>query len=438
MSAFSIKRSLLSTLLPLAATSVASTAALAEEVPIVPLSTQIQEAITSKSKAKVNFRLRHENVNETGSSKKDATALTLRTRLNYDTGRVYGLAATIEADNIQSYDDNHDSGINGQTAYAAITDPKGTFVNQAVLTYTGLENALIKVGRQKISLDNERFVGAVGFRQHEQSFDAATVSYQPNKDITLYYGYLNKANRIFGSDNLAQGVHGHNTHLANVRYQLASYGALSGYAYLMDNEKTAAMSNDTYGLRFTGIVPEFNDKISAKYNLEYATQQGAYDNPVDYSADYYAVDATVGTPMVTVGVGYEVMGSDKSATTISSGAATTKAFQTPLATLHKFNGWADLFLAGGAGAPNVGIEDVYITLGGKVKGFAWSINGHQYKAAEPTATVSDLGSEFGASLDKTVLGKYTLGIKYANYNVGDTLPNFNDREKLWLTASTGF
>ncbi len=47
----------------------------------------------------------------------------------------------------------------------------------------------------------------------------------------------------------------------------------------------------------------------------------------------------------TLGVGYELLGSD-------DGVA---AFQTPLATLHKFNGFADQFLVTPAG----GLQDIY-------------------------------------------------------------------------------
>ena len=57
--------------------------------------------------------------------------------------------------------------------------------------------------------------------------------------------------------------------------------------------------------------------------------------------------------------GYELLGSDDGKV----------AFNTPLATKHKFNGWADKFL----GTPKEGLEDVYLTAKGKVSG----VNGLQ-------------------------------------------------------------
>ena len=88
------------------------------------------------------------------------------------------------------------------------------------------------------------------------------------------------------------------------------------------------------------------------YRAEYATQSDYADNPADYSTDYYALEGGIAAAGLTAKVGYEVLGSDNNG---------TASFKTPLATLHKFNGWADKFLV----TPAAGLEDLYASLAWK-------------------------------------------------------------------------
>ena len=119
---------------------------------------------------------------------------------------------------------------------------------------------------------------------------------------------------------------------------------------------------------------------------------------------------------------YEVLGSD-------NGQA---SFTTPLATLHKFNGWADVFVASTftATALPLGLVDTSVSISGKigsqVPGVKWSAVFHTYD--------SDQGSvDYGSELDLVASVKfnkhYSGGIKYASYNAD----NFSvDTDKFWL------
>jgi hypothetical protein len=67
-------------------------------------------------------------------------------------------------------------------------------VNQVFLDGYGF-----KLGRQKIIFDNARFVGDVGWRQNDQTFDA--ISYSNGKlvkDLTVTLDYVSKINPITG------------------------------------------------------------------------------------------------------------------------------------------------------------------------------------------------------------------------------------------------
>ena len=52
-----------------------------------------------------------------------------------------------------------------RAGFATIVDPEQTEVNRAYLRYRGISRLDIGLGRQRIVLDNQRFVGNVGWRQ---------------------------------------------------------------------------------------------------------------------------------------------------------------------------------------------------------------------------------------------------------------------------------
>lgn len=67
---------------------------------------------------------------------------------------------------------NYDSNVSGGTAngYAVVPDPEATEINQAYLSYSSIPLASnVKWGRQRLILDNARFIGNVGWRQNEPS-----------------------------------------------------------------------------------------------------------------------------------------------------------------------------------------------------------------------------------------------------------------------------
>jgi len=119
-------------------------------------------------------RYRFEHV-DPDNALRNAQAQTLRTRIGYRTARVAGWSGLVEVDNVSHLGpERFNSTRNGQTAYAVVADPDGTAFNQALVRYDR-EKAAVILGRQRINLDNQRFIGGVGWRQNEQTFDAASV-----------------------------------------------------------------------------------------------------------------------------------------------------------------------------------------------------------------------------------------------------------------------
>jgi hypothetical protein len=365
----------------------------------------------AQGRVTLNARLRHESVQQTAL--RDADALTLRTRLGYSTAPLQGWKLTLEAENTTAADGDSYSqaGLNpGGAGRAVVADPEGTEVNQAFVTFAQGKTTL-HLGRQRLVLDNARFIGDVGWRQNQQTFDAVTLV---NKDLaktTLTYAYLDRVQRVFGARH-AQGRWRSDSHVFNASYTGLPTGTLTAYAYLLQFDNSAANSTATYGLSFAGSA-KLAETLKLSYRAEFATQSDYRNSPLSYRADYHALELGLVAKQGGVSLLNEQLGSDNNT-----------GFKTPLATLHAFNGWADLFLA----TPAAGLRDTYLKANANLPGdLALVIGEHWY---ETDAGGTDLGREFNASLTRK-FGKFvTATAKYADYQ-RDSLA-FPDVRKFWL------
>jgi len=316
-----------------------------------------------------------------------AIAYTMRTRLGLETRTWNGLQAFAELEHTEALDRDSYQGASAQglgRRKSIVADPESNELNQAWIKYSN-ERFNIKAGIQRLILDNARFVGNVGWRQNEQTYDGVTLNYQPIDNMNVFYGYLYNVHRIFGSQtakNKSQREFDSSSHLVNVSYQAMPSLKLTSYAYLLDLENEALgdlNSNNTYGASLTGTLPV--GPTSFSYRLEYARQQDAADNATSYTTDYLHGYGSVKYKIASFGVGYEKLG-----------ASNGVGFNTPLATLHAFNGFADLFLD----TPGVGLQDIYYELGFQLpyKG-QLSLAYHDYVAEDSSM---DLGYEHNVVL----------------------------------------
>lgn len=79
------------------------------------------------------------------------------------------------------------------------------------------------------------------------------------------------------------------------------------------------------------------------------------------------------------------------------------------------------------------MQDIYISVGGKLAGGSWKVLAHDFSANEASSTVDDLGSEIDAVYTKSINKTFKAGIKYAAYNAGD-LSVDTDKVWVWLEA----
>jgi len=394
-----------------------------------------------KFKPLIDARLRYENVDQTGIAK-EADAITARVRAGYElsSGPFSFLA---EAEGTLAISEKYNSGLNGKTAHPLVADPQNIELNRIQLQFKGIPKTVVTGGRQRINLDDQRFVGAVGWRDNEQTFDAARIEWSGVKNLKLDVTYAWSARTIWGIDGTPatvpprpQAIGGDNI-FANLAYT-TKIGTLTGFYYRVDEDELPAAllrnSSQTFGARFTGAYP-LSKAVKLTYAASYASQSDIGTNPIDYSADYYLGELGLEVKAFKLGVGYEVLGADGSVTTKATGLPFAGGFalQTPFATLHKFQGWADKFLV----TPATGIKDLYGSLGygwkkvGPFDTIGLSAIYHDYKADR-------LGAHYGDEINVQLLAKvkkYTFTLKYADYNAKAFA---TDTQKIWASVEWAF
>jgi hypothetical protein len=371
----------------------------------------------SQTKLLFDTRMRYEGVDQDPMTE-EAEAVTLRSRIGFETSKIASTSLLAEADLIWPLATDYNSTTNGKTQYPIVADPESYEINRLQLANTSLSGTTITVGRQRIVLDDQRFVGNVGWRQNEQTYDSLRVVNKSIKNVTVDLSYVTQVNRVFGKESL-QGRYEGDSVLANLSYQFP-IGKLTGFGYLLEFDPIAAApaavrdSSETYGMRFAGEKPISKAKLA--YAASYATQSERADNPLTFDLDYYLGEVTATIDRYSIGAGLEVLEGNG-----------TKGFTTPLATLHKFQGWTDKFLT----TPPNGIEDRYVNAGvmfknvAMVEALSLVASYHTYEAERVSM---DYGDEVNLQLQAKV-GRFNTVLKYGDYQADGFL---TDTKKYWV------
>lgn len=368
----------------------------------VPSASAEEGASSSIVKPIVDARLRYEHVDQDGFAN-DADAVTARVRAGLETRPYKGFSVLVEAELVEGFTEDYNSTTNGRTTFPVVADPDNVELNRAQVTYTGIDGVKFVGGRQRIILDDARFIGNVGWRQNEQTYDAALLQVTAVPDLTATYAYISAVQRIFGNESPVGKFDAANSHVINLGYTGIPGISVGAYGYLFDLDEAPALSTQTYGVRASAKY-DITESIPIIAKGAYAIQSEYGDNPGNYDLDYYM--ASLGTKAYgfDASVTYEVLEGDG-----------TRGFSTPLATLHKFQGWADVFLA----TPANGIEDLFGRIGytsGEVGPFSKVIAAAIYHDFESENGGGSLGSEVDLLLKGVVNKNLSFTAKYADYD----------------------
>ncbi len=364
----------------------------------------------------VDFRYRYEVVDQDDFDL-NAYASTLRTVLNYRTASFRGFDLFLEAENVavlgpDRYNNaGRDRNDNGVTDRPVVADPAGTEMNQAYLRYRGHDTS-IGGGRQEINLRDQRYVGAVGWRQNHQSFDSIWLSNNSLQNTTIRYGFIGRANRVTGDEQRMT------TNLLDGTIEVSGIGDISLYGYFLDfdNVNLHSLSTKTFGFELAGDR-DLSSGPKVLYEIEFAAQRDFGNNPKRVDASYLHLMLGGGYEGFTAELGYEVL----------SGNPEDGRFTTPLATLHKFNGWADKFL----NTPTSGLRDLYIGARGPAGPLNWAVIYHNFGADSGGA---HYGTEIDFQATYTSSWKQGFGFKGAYYSADEFATN-TFKSWLWTTYS---
>lgn len=403
-------------------------------------------AITG-GRADIDLRARYENVDD-ASKLPIAQAGTLRARLGYETATWNNFQFAFDIDQIWTLGGaTYNSTRNGKTVFPVVADPAMTTLDRLQLTYAPGFETKITIGRQRLLIGDQRFIGNVGWRQHEQTFDSISAVNSSVRNLTLTYAYLYRVNRIGGPDipvpstTTAAATGQANSFKSNSHVFDAVYAGLNGfrfeaYTFLLDlaapgyatspaqQTATAKLSTATYGGRADYSL-QLADGLTGKISGEFVHQTNYAANPLSFGLDYWLGEASVTYRGLMGLTGYEALG--------GNGAI---GFSTPLATLHAFDGWADMFLS----TPANGLNDAYVKASyvvpanfAAMKSLTGTIAYHSFSTDK---FAKGIGSEWDAQAELAIDGNSSFLLKYASYQGSNaTFGGYADKSIFWLQTA---
>ena len=437
-----------------------SLSALAESAPPPP--STLLEAITS-GKPMTNFRLRYEHVNQDGKTD-NADAWTMRSLIGWQTRSFNNFSFAAQLINVSQFNDSFYDNTNtvyGQATpadklkFPVVADPDYTNVNQLYVDWTGVPDTKVRLGRQSVKLDNVRFIGNVEFRQVMQVFDGIAIENKSIPDAELYLAHFGAVNQI--TTKRRSG----NIDIAHATWKLSPTENLSGYGYFEDMAQNGQNlysnvthtyggtgfsdnSNRTLGLRADGSH-KVNDAWKVLYTAEYAKQNDYRGGNNLIDAHYWHLGAGAGWNSWYMRLDQELLSSNDG----------KYGFQMPFGTNHLFQGLGDFFLV----TPKQGIEDTFLSFGGKVANvqlsgeYHWLGSNKDFRTAGDTAT-NFSGNRYGKELDLTAayaIDKNWSGkLEYFSYNADDcyatdgncssagTKRSYRDTDKFLITMMYTF
>ncbi|RUO63133.1 alginate export family protein [Pseudidiomarina insulisalsae] len=365
-----------------------------------------------------DFRYRLEYVDQENPLQR-ALASTLRSRMtvNTDIARLFqvapmsGLSALVEIDNVSNIGGQRfNSTVNGHNDYSVVADPEGTDVNQAFLSYRFSQQSSITAGRQRVNYLNQRFLGGVGWRQNEQTFDGYRYQHALSNISSLDVGYFHNVNRIFGPDG-SSADHKGNFYTSLFTLQPAAGHQAAAFYYDFEFSDWQERSSRTYGIDYSLA---FAAPWALKAQMTLARQDDAHQNTQNFTHSYHRLSIDWDFGPATLTVGQERLAGNGDS-----------ALQTPLATLHAFNGFADIFL----NTPADGLRDDWLALKGQHHKWKWRLAYHDFRADHGA---HDYGDELDLTAQYVFSHQLSLLLKLASYQA-DSLAV--DTNKAWFMLS---
>ncbi len=362
----------------------------------------------------VDLRLRWESLTQSDFSR-EAQALLLRSRLGFRTGQLFDTTLLAEASLLTPLVDDYNSGLNGRTVYPSISDPENYELHRLQLENTSLPDTDLLVGRQRVSLDDQRFVGASNWRMNENTLDSARIVNTSIPGLTVDLTWFDRFHRRTTEASSKLGALTGDSYLANLNYD-TPLGRLTAFDYLVSFNEVPALSSKTAGARLVGERPV--GIVDLAYVASWAAQQPYANDPVKYREDYTYVEIKGTAYGYSLSLGTERLGGNG-----------TIGLSTPMASFHSWDGWAGAFTT----TPVNGLLSKYVTLGYSTHG------GGATPALLAAVTDYDFRSDrhdlhYGSEVDLQLQAKwprFSALLELADYASADA-PTTHSSRSLWV------
>jgi hypothetical protein len=344
---------------------------------------------------------------------------TLRAVAAWHSAPWHGLRLTLEGIHAAHFGPerfNDDPARFATSPYPLLPDPRHTGWNRAHVDYSPIEGVRIRAGRQRLRLDNQRWISDNDFRQVPQLFDGVTVAHDLPANARVTAGHYTRIRDTSGD---AQDV---KLTVLNAAWNPAPGHAVAAYGYFHDQPKTAnftGFADNSYraiGVRAEGTAWRWG-RFDVPYVAELAVQRPHGGGDRRIRAKYWRVGAGLATGAWTVRMDHETRGSN----------AGQYGMQMPLTDFYGFNGWTLHFFT----VPPEGLRDRWATLRYAVGPLTLYVEGHRFRS---DFGALDLGREADVGVTWEAGPGTHLRLQHARYDPGSGR-DAPEIRKTWLTLT---
>jgi hypothetical protein len=322
----------------------------------------------------------------------------------------------IHANQVDPHFNDNPGNING-SPYPLLPDPRYTGMNRVYIEYQGVQDTRIRAGRQRVRLDNQRWISDNDFRQIPQLFDGVETVYTGFANTELYGAYFGRVRTTSGTTNEL------NLTLLHAAWNPLPGQSLSAYGYFHDQAQNGAFTgfaDNSYrvtGVRWTGsAAPWFGwTAIDVPFEAEFAAQRAHAGGDSRIDANYWRVGGGVAWHETVARIDHEVKESNDG----------HYGVQMPLTDFYAFNGWTLHFF----NTPRQGLRDSWVTLRQGWRDFTLYSEYHRFRSDYGSL---DFGHELDAGLTYAWNENAALRFQHARYDPGASTADPRIR-KTWIT-----
>lgn len=373
----------------------------------------------------LDFRVRSEQVDDAKWAMK-AHALTYRLHGAGQLPLGHGLLLGSGFDVVRHIgEEQYNDGMNGHAQFPDVNDPDAEEIDEIYLGYqTQADRMPLELwgGRKAFTQGSTRFIsGGTAWRQNGQSFDGVGISGSRGV-FKAEFVYLAQVLRAAGNRS-PKGRQDLNAPVLGLVWTPTPPLTLEFSAHRLRYVPGGPIATTSSTQALIGTLKAKGELGAFKLNtrLDAARQKALYTGAVDVGGDYYALEANIRLSDTELQLKQEVLE--------GNGVA---AFQTPLASLHAFNGFADRFLR----TPRDGLRDTSIGLTQHHGRYRLMVRAHRFES-----TVRDYryGTEVDVVASVAMPQNHKLLLKWADFHAARNsqvsaraATQSFDVSKLWL------